>query len=137
MFPAIPTDFPGDGTMGHGGRTIVPGVTAINGPDGEVTAGGAGSGLGSMLDTSVVSPSAISDPFSVVQSSNGMTGGANTLGMPAGTSASAAAGFGTGAAGTPSAMAARRQSRMTSSGSSSKASAAVAGAALLLAALML
>lgn len=102
-------------------------------PNAEDTASGAGSGLGNFVDMSagsgISNPS--HDPFSITTGAN-MNGATGVLG--GGMSASAAAGFGSGA---PSSGMASRRNRVASGSSSYKAGSGLAGVLLLVAMLAL
>ena len=101
-------------------------------PNAEDSPVGAGSGLGNFVDMSagsgISNPS--HDPFSITTGAN-MNGATGVLG---GISASAAAGFGSGA---PSSALASRRNRVASGSSSYKAGSGLAGALLLVALLAL
>jgi hypothetical protein len=101
---------------------------------------GAGSGLGSLMDTSAGStlstPTGLGggmggDPFSISSGSN-MNGANGVLGM--GTSASAMAGIGGGA---PASGMASRRNRVASSSGSNRGSAGLVGVLLLIGAMLL
>lgn len=106
---------------------------AVGNANGEDTATGAGSGLGSLVDmtggSGISSPT--HDPFAVT-SGTSMNGATGVLG---GTSASAMAGFGSG--GSPSSALASRRNRVTNGSSGYKGGSVLAGALMLVALLAL